>query len=92
MKKADYTIPLLIALFLFACLVSCKNDTPVKIAHTFETDDTKFYNGEILLPDYVHLDTLIVIDAKLLNWCMEKYDISSDGDINDVLKITTKKL
>ncbi len=59
--------------------------------HTYETDDTTFKNGEVLMPDYVHQDTLVVIDADFLNYCMEKYDIASDGDIADVLRTTTKK-
>lgn len=62
-----------------------------EVSHTYETDDTSFKNGEILLPDYVHTDTLIVVDAKFLNECMQNYDIASDGDINDVLRTTTKK-
>lgn len=61
--------------------------TPV---HTYETDDTGFYNGEILLPDYIHIDTLVVTKADVLNWCMEHYDISSNGDIVDILRISTK--
>lgn len=51
----------------------------------YETDDTNYYAGEVLLPDMVHSDTLIVVNADSLNWCMANYDIASDGDINDVL-------
>lgn len=51
---------------------------------TYETD-TKFHKYEILYPDYAHTDTLVVIQADSLNWCMEHYDIASDGDISDVL-------
>lgn len=90
--KRDYTIPLLLALFLYACLVSCKPmNKVITTEHTYETDDTKFHNGEILLPDYVHLDTLVVTDAKFINWAMEYYDAASDGDIMDILRSGTEK-
>jgi len=62
----------------------------IKQPHTYETDD-KFFNGQILLPDYVHPDTLIVTDARFINWCMVKYDAASDGDIADILKAGTRK-
>lgn len=58
-------------------------------AHTYETDDTVFHNGEVLLPDYVHTDTLLVIDANFINWAMKEYDAQSDGDISDILKTGT---
>lgn len=57
--------------------------------HFYETDESpKFYNGEILMPDYVHQDTLQVINADFLNEMIlsNKYDIASDGDIYDVLQ------
>jgi hypothetical protein len=57
----------------------------------YETCDTNFYNGEVLLPDMVHHDTLIVVDAGYLNKCMADYDIESDADISDILSVTTKK-
>lgn len=53
--------------------------------HTYERDDTGFYNGEVLLPDYVHKDTLIVVNADSLNWAIKYYDIASDGDIYEIL-------
>lgn len=51
----------------------------------YETEGHKYYDGEILLPDYVHIDTLIVVDAKYLNWAMTYYDAASDGDIAEIL-------
>lgn len=65
---------------------------PPGCGHTpsYESDDTDFYNGEILLPDYVHQDTLIVTNAAFLNWAMEHYDAASDGDILDILCVTTE--
>lgn len=48
------------------------------------TTENKFYNGEVLLPDYVHNDTLVVINAKLLNDELQYCD-GSDGSYNDLL-------
>lgn len=63
----------------------------VKQPHTYETDDTQFYNGEILYPDHVHTDTLIVTDAPFINKWMRDYDAASDGDIYDILRVSTNK-
>lgn len=43
-----------------------------------------FYNGEILMPDYCHNDTLVVINAKLLNDEIGNCD-GSDGSYSDLL-------
>lgn len=61
------------------------NTKDTSLVHTYETDDTHYYKGEVLYPDYAHDDTLMVNNADSLNWCIEHYDIASDGDINDVL-------
>ncbi len=60
--------------------------------HTYESDDNTFYNGEILTPDYVHQDTLIVTNAELLNKLMQSPDIDSDQDIANILRRTTQPL
>lgn len=65
-----------------ALLCACNQNTQEH--HTYK-------NGEILLPDYVHLDTLIVVNADSLNWAMGYYDPASDGDIADILRIYTVK-
>lgn len=59
----------------------------IPYVHSYETDENKFYNGEILLPDMVHADTLQVINADFLNEMIieDKYEIASDGDIYEVL-------
>jgi hypothetical protein len=49
-----------------------------------------FYNGQILLPDYVHADTLIVTDAEYLNECMKDGKFKTDGDIREILNETTE--
>lgn len=82
--------------FFVVVFMGCKKDGSIaskmddKLAvldslHTYESDDTGFYDGEILLPDYVHSDTLVVISSKFINWAMEYYDAGSDGDISDIL-------
>lgn len=48
-----------------------------------------YSNGEVLLPDYVHEDTLIVTDAELLNRLLPCTD-GSDGEIGAVLNMGTE--
>lgn len=48
-----------------------------------------FTNGQILYPDYVHSDTLVVNDADYLNACMNDGKLKSDGDIMEILNETT---
>jgi hypothetical protein len=58
----------------------------------YESDDTNYINGQILLPDYIHpKDTLVVINAPYLNECLARPDIGSDGDIMEILNETTVK-
>lgn len=45
-----------------------------------------YYDGEVLLPDYAHPDTLIVVDAKSLNMAMKHSD-GSDGNISYILHV-----
>lgn len=47
--------------------------------------DSKFYAGQVLYPDYVHTDTLVVLDGVRLSWAMSNPNIASDEDISDVL-------
>ncbi len=58
----------------------------------YETDDVHYLNGQILPPDPLHSDSLKVVDAAHLNWCNEYYEYLCDGDIRDVLNVTTVKL
>lgn len=92
--KKDYTIHAMLLCFGLALLFNLpacyKAPEPFKYSG-YETSDTAYYNGEILYPDMIHDDTLIVVDASKLNWCMKYYDIASDGDINDVLNAYCKK-
>ena len=47
-----------------------------------------FFNGETLLPDYSHNDTLIVNDAGALNYIFNDSKLpipATDGEINEVL-------
>lgn len=70
------------------------NPAPASYVHSYETDEHNFYNGEILPPDKIHLYTLIVTDADFLNEMIvdDKYEVASDGDINDLLQTATKKV
>jgi hypothetical protein len=46
----------------------------------------KFHNGQILLPDCVHTDTLQVIDGEALTRIFSKKDApATDGEISEVL-------
>lgn len=51
----------------------------------YETDDTCYYIGQILYPDYVHLDTLVVIIPKLLNRMMADPTVGSDEELSEIL-------
>ncbi len=68
------------------------NTKDTSLLHIYETDDTHYYQGEVLYPDYVHDDTLIVTDAAYLNWAMDSANIASDAEINDALIQGTKIL
>lgn len=57
----------------------------------YESDDTHYTNGQILLPDMLHDDTLIVTNAPYLNECLARPEVGSDGDIMEILNETTVK-
>lgn len=82
---------LLISVGIFVMGISKgKHIEPEPFKYTgYETSDTNYRNGQILYPDYVHTDTLVVVNADSLNWCIANYDIASDGDISDVLRAYT---
>jgi hypothetical protein len=52
----------------------------------YKQDRANFKNGEVILPDYAHSDTLIVTDGKGLNEAIEKID-GTDGEIDSVLRL-----
>lgn len=59
-----------------------------KIEHkkTTTTDHVQYYNGEILAPDMVHDDSLIVVNAAKLNRIFNSdHAPASDGDISAAL-------
>lgn len=64
------------------------NGSDVTEGHTYETDDTAFYNGEVLAPDKYHSVPLIVKDAKSLNQLLVEYNPECIGDVQDILRIT----
>lgn len=58
----------------------------------YESDDTNYINGQLLLPDYIHpKDTLVVTNAPYLNECLARPDVGSDGDIMEILNETTER-
>lgn len=91
-KIRIYGLTLIAVSTLYFALYVKANDFPdVKVntyVHSYETDENRFYNGEILLPDYVHADTLQVINADFLNEMIidNGYNAESDGDIYDLLQ------
>lgn len=50
----------------------------------------EYHDGDILLPDYVHTDTLIVINAKLINKAYTERKPTTDQEISNVLSLGTK--
>lgn len=54
----------------------------------YESDDTHYVNGQMLLPDMVHSDTLVVTDAQYLNECLARPDVKSDDDLFEILNET----
>jgi hypothetical protein len=81
-KKTDYTIELLIFCFLLALLFN------LPACYKTKTSDggnlAPLRSGQILYPDYVHLDTLIVVNAALLNEGIDKCD-GTDYEIAGLL-------
>lgn len=68
------------------------NGSNVTVMHTYETDDTTFYNGEVLAPDKYHSVPLIVKDAKSLNQLLVDYNPECIGDVQDILSSTCDTL
>ena len=91
MSKSFYSTLKVLFVVFSICLMPSTDDPTNYRPHSYDTDDQTFYDGEILLPDMVHDDTLIVTNAELLNEYIGSEDIGSDGDINDLLKEGTVK-
>ncbi len=51
----------------------------------FKANRAEFKNGEVIGPDYVHEDTLRVIDGKGLNAAIDL--VVTDAEIDSVLRI-----
>lgn len=83
---------------LIAGLVICQacNKTDSPDVQPFGTDDRAitgldFYNGQVLLPDYAHKDTLVVTNAVELSCLLNSPVIATDGEIAWLLSVTTRK-
>lgn len=74
----------IIALLVIVSAIIAAYSNLENSANAVHTQQNKFYNGEILLPDYVHLDTLVVVAADSLNRMMPQTD-GSDFEINQLL-------
>lgn len=69
----------IVAMALLICLADNFSDMPGPGARQ------NYKNGEILLPDYAHTDTLTVIDSEGLNAAMEDLQPATDQEISDIL-------
>lgn len=65
---------------------------PMLRTEGYDVNDTTYHNGELLYPDYVHPETLIVVKADSLNWSMKSGELESDSDIMNALKMYCKPL
>lgn len=72
----------LLVILIAVSFASCSKPAPLS---------PQFYNGEILLPDYLHDDTLIVVDADFLNKEMPKCE-GSDESIMELLCVTSEPI
>lgn len=94
-EKAIYIY--FIGAFVLLCILSYlshRKDAPATKVFKYsgyETDDTSYYNGQLLFPDMIHQDTLVVVDAKQLNECIASPYVASDGDLIEILNETTQK-
>lgn len=76
-------------LIIILCLISCNKPEPKTTTVISYETDSHFINGQILPPDEVHLNTLIVINADSLNYWLSNYDVSCNGDVLDLLQLYT---
>lgn len=73
-------IALIIVGFLFVTYIERNKQEKIPVARP-----EHFQNAQVLLPDYAHTDTLIVIDAQGLNAAIETLQPRTDGEISDLL-------
>lgn len=72
-------------IILLATLCSC-NNTPAPYKYSgYETDDTSYVKGQVLPPDQIHDNALIVVNADSLNWSLRYENSESDADLIRVL-------
>ena len=88
-----------ILLFITVCFAACLadnfNGTQLKETEIKPVNVAYFKAGQILLPDYVCSDTLIVMDAKELNRVMayveQEIDWGTDADIDSLMHSSNKQ-
>jgi hypothetical protein len=76
---------LLLLVLIVAILASCSSPSQRAIEGDSDTYPTHYTNGQILLPDYAHNDTLVVINANRLNSLFSGPPVQGDEDISDIL-------
>lgn len=82
MKKETFQIvAIVIAAILFCFADSSNTPTSNIVANIFQN----FKDGDTLLPDYSHVDTLIVTNAERVNFLFMKSQPATDGEISEVL-------
>jgi hypothetical protein len=90
MKKENLQAILITIAALLMCFAGCsrngygckgKSRCMTRVAKI----EPKYYNGEVLTPDYVHIDTIVVINAKLLNELFSTTYAATDEEISDIL-------
>lgn len=73
----------------YISLIQCTSHRSTKY-DGYESDDTSYVNGQILVPDMIHPDTLVVLDADYLNKCLgDDMLLQSDDDLIELLNETT---
>lgn len=91
--KQTIILRIIICVLILACiyLLFGNNSTSRSKFSGYGTTATIFYNGQVLPPDVIHADTLIVMDAEYLNFAFAHYDLETIADIIEVLQESTVK-
>ena len=90
MKKQTLTTIIVVLAAILMCFAGCSRNGygcngRGKYITGYRSYSHVYKNGDTLLPDYVHTDTLIVVSEKLLNECFSKTDAATDEEISDII-------
>lgn len=89
MKKQTFQIIVFIVAVLLMCCAGCSQMAEYPPVSNSIIIDYK--DGDTLLPDYSHTDTLIVTDAEKINYRFIKSQPATDGEISEALGEGTRK-